>query len=112
MADLPETFLVHRARVRAIVGHSADGEEYAEEIDIPCFISHKRRLTRSAGGEEVVSEATVRAPAAFAARIAPEAEIVLHTERETPDEPSTVITSALNDDGGFGAWQHLRLDIA
>ena len=111
MAEIPTSFLVHRALVRPLLGHGPYGEDYGPEFEIPCFISHKRRLVRNLESEEVVSEATVRAPLAYAQTIVADSLIRLHSERATPDEESVVIQAAPNTDGAFGAWQHLRLDV-
>lgn len=110
MADIPDGLLVHRAAVYRILGENSYGEVLAESTEFPCFITHKRRLVRSANGDEVVSTATIRCNIELEEHITPESEVVLHLER-TRQGGGTVIGVSPNVDGNLGAWEHLRVDV-
>ena len=113
MAELPSRFLVHRASIRNITGHDAYGEELADEFTLPCFIRHRRKLLGTGDtGEQIVSEAIVRAPLRFADRVKPEALIRLNTDIMAEPPEATVIAVSVETDGDFGAWQHLKLEVA
>lgn len=109
MAEIPETFLVHRAVVETLTGRGAYGDIYAAPVEIKCFIDSRRRLVRSLDGSEVISEATFLARLEHAERCSPESRIALHTETPGLIRKTKIISAAPRSDGSMGAWQHLEV---
>lgn len=51
--------LPHTASVRAYLGHTATGPQFAAAVDVDCYAEDRRRLVRARDGSEVVSETTI-----------------------------------------------------
>lgn len=62
MTDDLADFWVHTVTVEALTGSGGMGDTYAAPVPLLCFVDDKRRLVRSASGEEVISETTIYAP--------------------------------------------------
>lgn len=112
MAEMPESFFVHTAEVRPFAGHGPHGETYGPAFELPCFIGTggNRVIGTTATGEQKYAMATVRCALSYEGQIPPESEISLHSDRLVP-RIGVVAAVIVNDDGGYGAWQHLRLDV-
>lgn len=113
MAEIPLSFLVHRAQLKPFLGSGAYGDRYGDPVPgVPCWISHKRRLVRTEGGEEVVSEATVLFRLDRTVDTLPNTMITLHTELPgVPAREAQIITQAVHTDGGMGTWQHVEVTV-
>jgi hypothetical protein len=106
MAEIPTKFLVHTVDVDPYAGSGAYGDEYSPTVTgVQCFRDDKRKLVRSADGEQVVSETTLYMRLAHAASFPPGSRVQL------PHRVATVITCAERTDGGLGAWQHLEVTL-
>lgn len=106
MAEIPARFLVHAVDVDPYDGSGAYGDEYLPKVNsVPCFRDDKRKLVRSANGDQVVSETTLYMRLAHVASFPPDSRVYL------PHRVATVISCAERDDGNLGAWQHLEVTL-
>lgn len=105
MPEMPEQWFVHKVTVEPYLGHNAYGEKYGPAFELPCFLTHRRHLVGTGeGGEQIVSTATLRASRSFS--VPNESLVTL------PDgSRATVLLVADEDDGSFGAWQHLKVEL-
>jgi hypothetical protein len=58
---IPAALLPHRITVRPYLGSGPYGDVFADPVTVRrAFVEDRRRLVRSADGDEVISETTVR----------------------------------------------------
>jgi len=108
MAELPLLFQPHRVTVRTHQGNSGYGDTYSDpSAEIPCMRDEKRRLVRNAGGEETVAEVTLLLAREHRDLFLLDSEVDLLDGRRC-----FVVATAVHDDGGMGAWQHLEVNCA
>lgn len=100
MSELAD-FWVHTVTVRTVTGTGGMGTTYAAPAPVPCFVEEKRRLVRAPDGAQVVSEATVYAPAGTTA-LSPGSLVALPSGRT-----ATVITSSVLDGGDLDLPDHV-----
>lgn len=63
--------------VRSFSGETAYGPSYADPVDVACNVDAKRRLVRSSGGEQVVSEVTLHAHPESSELFTPESQVTV-----------------------------------
>lgn len=96
----------HRAVVKTFIGHNAYGEEHYDEFEVKCFARERRRLVRTTSSETVFSATTIRCSLEYADRITLESDVQVEDR-----DWATVVDVRHETDGGFGAWQHLRVEL-
>lgn len=112
MAKLPAQFFVHRLVVTPLIGSGAYGEKYGDPVEVPAFISQRRRMVRGLNGVEVLSEALILTDLDYVEQLTPGSLVVLHTEMMgIPLPESSVLAVAYNTDGGMGGWEHLEVNV-
>ena len=98
-------FWVHAVTVETFLGSGGMGDVYAPPAPLACFVDDKRTLVRSAGGEEVISETTLFAPAG----------VLFLTEDSRVTLPSGrvayVITIAARDSGDLALPDHVEAHL-
>lgn len=113
MAEIPESFLVHRVVVEPFRGTGAYGDRWGDPVEFPCWIDEKRRLVRDAVGNSVVAEGTLLCSTELASVITPQSRVTFHTEIPSiPRRTARILSQSLYTDGGFGAWQHLEVSTS
>jgi hypothetical protein len=111
MSELDE-FYVHTISVQTLIGSGAYGDVFADPVtlspdtDTGVFVDDKRRLVRSASGEETVSETTLFGRPALAAVIVAESLVTLPSGRV-----ATVITTSALDSGAMDLPDHFEANL-
>ena len=113
MDDLEE-FYVHTISVQTLTGSGGMGDTYADPLvlspdaDPPSgvMVDDKRRLVRSASGEETTSETTIFGRPALAAVIVAESLVTLPSGRV-----ATVITTSSLDSGAMDLPDHFEANL-
>lgn len=107
MAEIPTWVLVHRVTVRPHLGQTSVGDAYGPEFEMPCWCRRKKRLVGTAEtGQSQVLESVLRAPLSFLSRVPVESIIRL------PDGTEGVVSLVSEQsDGGFGGWQHAKIEV-
>lgn len=101
--DIPDWLLTFTVTVETCTGHGPRGAVYAAPAEYPCFKVHKRRMVRTAVGDEVTSDLTVILKPGLTGVFTPESRVTI-------DNASTVVIGAVNNvDGGLGAPQHTEV---
>ena len=113
MADLPAAFAVHRITVEPFLGHGPYGDVYGPPVVIPCFIRSRVVQTTDASGRETRRTVSVcRVGTSYASTCRLDSRAIVHSDQAADLQSAGKITNVgLNDDGGFGAWQHLRVEV-
>jgi hypothetical protein len=106
VTDPLAAFWVHEVTVEHYSGPGPEGPSYGTAYLLPCFIDAKRRLVRSATGEQVASSVTVFAP--------PGAPLVPVGSRITlpgshGGHQTRVITTSNADGGGLPTPDHVEI---
>ena len=106
MTDPLAAFWVHEVTVEHHAGTGPEGDAFSTAYRLPCFIDAKRRLVRSATGEQTVAEVTVVAP--------PGAPLVPVGSRITlpgshGGHQTRVITTSNADGGGLPTPDHVEI---
>lgn len=105
MASLPSYMQPHAVTVRPLTGATGTGDVLGAAVAVQCFRESKVRLVRSAGGNEVVSSATIYTsePASL---FPPGSEV------SWSGGSGKVITTTEQDDGGvMAAWRHTEVAL-
>lgn len=103
MVKLPKWLLQHSATVEPYAGAGANGPVYADAVTVRCFREDKRRLVRSATGEQVISETTLYCLPGTVAP--PQSRVDLGTR------VATVITVADRDGGQLPVPSHVEVNL-
>jgi len=100
-----DEFLQHTVTVDTWTGEGMFGTEYAPTSGpVPCFKDDTRKLVRSAGGDQVVSETTLWVfDKTHKPKFVPESIVHL------PDRDATVISCGDADSGTLGLPDHLQI---
>lgn len=94
-ADELASFWVHHLSVRTYQGTNGSGDPIlSDPVDVPCFISARRRYIRNTAGDQVVSESSASADPSYAATFR-DASVVTFDDGTT----STVISVAVSTSG-------------
>ncbi len=101
MSDI-DVFWVHTVTVAALTGAGGMGDTYAAPVAVACFVEESRKVVRGPDGAEVVSEATLYAPAGTAS-LTPGSLVTLPSGRV-----ATVITTATHDSGDLDLIDHVE----
>lgn len=104
-ADELAEFYVHTVTVRTLTGGGAWGDEFADPVEVPCFIDHTRALVRNGAGAEVISEATLTCSPQDYQHFTP------GTEVDLPDRTATVIKAGLADSGALDLPDHTEVTL-
>jgi head-tail adaptor len=104
VAAIPGSLLRHTIEVRTYLGEGAYGPTYAEARTVRCFVDDRRRLVRSSGGDETVSETTVYC------RL--DEDIPAESRVTVNGRDTAVISVSRMDGGGLATPDHLELALA
>ncbi|MGH3863577.1 hypothetical protein [Actinokineospora sp.] len=104
---LPAVLLPHTITVRRYLGTGPYGDQHADPVTIRrTFVEDRRRIVRSATGEEVISETTVRARPGE--RI-PVGSLVTVWAGTPTERTGRVITANLFDHPS--SWSHIEVTL-
>ena len=74
---VPGSWFAEEVQVRGYGGEGSWGPVYGDTVTVLADIDATRQLVRSGGGDEVVSEVTLRLPPSAVDVITPESEVVV-----------------------------------
>lgn len=94
----------HEVTVEAYQGDGAYGPVYAAPATVRCFVDDKRRLVRTAEGDEAVSETTLYV-GDLTADIPPESRVTVN------GRTTTVLTVSRLDGAGLPTPDHLEVAL-
>lgn len=103
-------FWVHEITVVPYLGEGAYGSTYGPESTAAGFVDDSRKSVRTAGGDEVVSEATFYGPPDLADRFAPESRVTLWAGSPA-ERTATVITLKRLSSGSLGLPDHVEVTL-
>ncbi len=103
MIDPLAAFYAHAITVEPLNAQGPEGETFGTAYTLSCFVAAKVRLIRSSGGDMVVSETTITAPAGIP-------KIPVGSRVTLPDgTPTTVLRFARADGGGLPTPDHVEI---
>jgi hypothetical protein len=105
VADELADWYVHTITATTDGGTGAYGPIRGDDITVPCFLDDTRKMVRSTGGEEVVSEATVYCSLDWADTLTPGTAVDLGYRM------AEVIGVARRDAPGLDLPAHLEVTV-
>lgn len=100
-----EDFWVHTVTAQPLTGHGAYGPALGAPVTLTCWVDEAIRLVRDGDGAQVVSTATIHAPAGTTA-LTVGGKVTLPSGRE-----ATVLTVAVHDSGALDLPDHVEAAV-